>query len=72
MYDDSDVLGKFSEYQLDSVRASQYLAKYKEALKKGKDVPLGYMLLIGSRNYTIIGEDGREKLISAKDVPVKN
>lgn len=72
LYDDSDVLGKFSEYQLDSVRASQYLVKYKEALKKGKDVPLGYMLLIGSRNYTIIGEDGREKLISAKDVPVKN
>jgi hypothetical protein len=64
-------LGKFSEYQLDSVRASQYLAKCKEAIKKGKNVPVGYMMLIGSRRYTTIGEDGREKLISAQDVPVK-
>lgn len=72
VYDGGGTIGKFSEYQLDSVRAAQYLAKCKEGLKKGKDVPLGYMLLIGSRNYTIIGEDGREKLISAKDVPVKD
>ena len=65
-------LGTVSTYCIEDKCCPGYLVKYKEALKKGKDVPIGYMLLIGSRNYTIIGEDGREKLISAKDVPVKN
>ena len=46
--------------------------KCKEAIKKGKKIPTGYMLLVGSRQYTIIDKDGREKLISARDIPVKD
>ena len=72
LYDDSGILGKFSEYQLDSVRSSQYLTKCKEAIKKGKKIPTGYMLLVGSRQYTIIDKDGREESILARDIPVKD
>ena len=72
LYDDNGTLGTFSEYQLDSVRASQYLVKIKDSIKKGKEVPAGYMELVGSRVYTKTVKDGPEILISPKDMPIKD
>ena len=66
---EGQVIGKFSEYQLDSVRASQYWAKYQKLRKDGKEIPVGMMLLLGSRKYNTI-VDGIETLTEAKNIPI--